>query len=144
MHDFASIYEIFIDVFFVTKISVSCNSVCILFSGVILYVFYFQGKIDFFIDCSALASPRFEGREGKELGTEIYNALVSVYCQGAVTSNLEKLCIVSGKHCWLLNVDIVILECAGGSLYDVISLAIKAALFDTHVSQYSFAFYLVY
>lgn len=93
-----------------------------------------QGKIDFFIDCSALASPRFEGREGKELQTDIYNVLNSVYCQGsAAVSNLSQLCIVEGRHCWLLNIDIVILECVGGSLYDVISLAVKAALYNTQI-----------
>ncbi|XP_075246430.1 LOW QUALITY PROTEIN: exosome complex exonuclease RRP42-like [Convolutriloba macropyga] len=93
-----------------------------------------QGKIDFFIDCSALASPRFEGREGKELGVEIYNALKSVYCEGAAAiSNLNSLCILPSKHCWLLNIDIVILDCSAGSLYDVISLAVKAALHDTKI-----------
>ena len=91
------------------------------------------------MDCSALASPRFEGREGKELGTDIYNVLNSVYCQGATAvSNLSKLCIVAGKHCWLLNIDIVILECSAGSLYDIISLAVKAALFDTQVCSVKF------
>ena len=46
----------------------------------------------------------------------------------------------SNKHiffqCWLLYVDILILEC-GGNLYDAVSMAVKAALFSTLIPKIS-------
>ena len=39
-------------------------------------------------------------------------------------------------QCWLLYVDILILEC-GGNLYDAVSMAVKAALFATLIPRIS-------
>lgn len=85
-----------------------------------------SGKIEFFVDCSANATPVFEGRGGEDLAIEIS----SVFQKAYRSFPLHKLCIVPTKKCWLLYVDILILEC-GGNLYDAISLAVKAALHNT-------------
>ncbi|XP_017778507.1 PREDICTED: exosome complex component RRP42 [Nicrophorus vespilloides] len=89
------------------------------------------GKIEFFVDCSANATPDFEGRGGDNLATEISNCLSSAY-KSSTAFDAGKLCILKGSKCWKLYVDILLLEC-GGNLYDAVSLAVKAALWDTRI-----------
>ncbi|XP_018331169.1 exosome complex component RRP42 [Agrilus planipennis] len=90
-----------------------------------------QGKLDFFVDCSANATPDFEGRGGEDLATGISNSLSDAY-RSSKAFDLKKLCIMKGQKCWKLLVDILLLEC-GGNLYDAVSLAVKAALWNTRV-----------
>lgn len=90
-----------------------------------------EGKLEFFVDCSANATPAFEGRGGEELGNEISNSLARAY-QSTHAFDLTKLCILPGQQCWKLYIDILILEC-GGNLFDAVSLAVKAALHNTRV-----------
>ncbi|XP_023947388.2 exosome complex component RRP42 isoform X1 [Bicyclus anynana] len=89
------------------------------------------GKIEFFVDCSANATPEFEGRGGEQLANSISNIMLRAY-QSAQAFNLKQLCIFEGKQCWKLYIDILILEC-GGNLCDAVSLAVKAALFNTRI-----------
>ncbi|KAK9712571.1 3prime exoribonuclease family, domain 2 [Popillia japonica] len=90
-----------------------------------------EGKMEFFIDCSANATPDFEGRGGENLATEISNTLTAAYSSNSVF-DYTKLCILKGRKCWKIYVDILILEC-GGNLYDAISIAVKAALWNTSI-----------
>ncbi|XP_057661974.1 exosome complex component RRP42 [Diorhabda carinulata] len=90
-----------------------------------------QGKIEFFVDCSANATPDFEGRGGEDLAINLSSTLSSAY-SSPLAFDLTKLCILHGKKCWKLYVDILILEC-GGNLFDAVSLAVKAALWNTQV-----------
>ncbi|PZC85700.1 hypothetical protein B5X24_HaOG215970 [Helicoverpa armigera] len=90
-----------------------------------------SGKIEFFVDCSANATPQFEGRGGEQLAVGISNLLQSAY-HSSQAFDLKQLCILEGKQCWKLCVDILILEC-GGNLCDAVSLAVKAALMNTRV-----------
>lgn len=92
-----------------------------------------EGKLEFFVDCSANATPEFEGRGGEELGTEIANMLVKSY-QSANCLDMKKLCILEHKQCWKLFIDILILEC-GGNLFDAVSIAVKAALYNTKIPK---------
>lgn len=112
-----------------------------------------EGKIEFFVDCSANATPEFEGRGGEELGTEIAHMLSKSY-QSPNAFDLKKLCILehtkyehfysdhklpintpfSVCRCWKLYVDILILEC-GGNLFDAVSIAVKAALYNTKIPK---------
>ncbi|XP_049862902.1 exosome complex component RRP42 [Schistocerca gregaria] len=92
-----------------------------------------EGKIEFFVDCSANATPAFEGRGGEDLATEISASLARAYMSSQVF-NLSPLIITPGVHCWKLYVDILILEC-GGNLFDAVSLAVKAALHNTRVPK---------
>lgn len=88
-----------------------------------------EGYLEFFVDCSANATPEFEGRGGDELGTEIANTLYRIFNnKGSI--DLKSLCISTREHCWILYVDVLLLEC-GGNLFDAISIAVKAALFNT-------------
>jgi exosome complex component RRP42 len=96
-----------------------------------------EGKLEFFIDCSANATPQFEGRGGEELATEIANTLQKAY-QSSNAFNLKSLCIMEQRQCWKLYIDVLILEC-GGNLFDAVSLAVKAALFNTRIPRVSAA-----
>ncbi|XP_002157039.2 exosome complex component RRP42 [Hydra vulgaris] len=91
------------------------------------------GKVEFFVDCSANASPIFEGRGGDELAFELSAALQNTF-SGAI--DLEKLCIIPGKACWILYIDALVLEC-GGNLFDALSIAVKAALHNTRIPTLS-------
>ncbi|KAK3610036.1 hypothetical protein CHS0354_032393 [Potamilus streckersoni] len=88
-----------------------------------------KGRLEFFVDCSANATPEFEGRGGEDLALEISNMLTRAYdCPKCL--DLGKLCVIKGQQCWVLYVDILLLEC-GGNLFDAASVAVKAALYNT-------------
>jgi len=87
-----------------------------------------SGRMEFFLDCSANATPEFEGRGGEDLASEITALLTRAYnCPN--TMDYASMCVLPGQQCWLLYVDVLLLEC-GGNLFDAVSLAVKAALFN--------------
>eukprot|EP00057_Strongylocentrotus_purpuratus_P020864 XP_011675338.1 PREDICTED: exosome complex exonuclease RRP42-like [Strongylocentrotus purpuratus] len=88
-----------------------------------------RGGIEFFVDFSANASPKFAGRGGDELAAEISNMLGLVY-KNKKMLDYKSLCVIAGQCVWTLYADIVVLEC-GGNLLDAIALAVKAALYNT-------------
>ncbi|XP_005348215.1 exosome complex component RRP42 isoform X1 [Microtus ochrogaster] len=92
-----------------------------------------EGYLEFFVDCSANATPEFEGRGGDDLGTEIANTLYRIF-NNKSSIDLRSLCISPQEHCWVLYVDVLLLEC-GGNLFDAISIAVKAALFNTRIPR---------
>lgn len=92
-----------------------------------------EGRIEFFLDCSANASPVFEGRGGEALAMTIVTSLETSYSFSQCL-DLKSLCLVTGEKCWVLYVDILLLEC-GGNLFDAVSIAVKAALQDTRIPK---------
>ncbi|XP_065161292.1 exosome complex component RRP42-like [Atheta coriaria] len=92
-----------------------------------------KGKLEFFVDCSANATPDFEGRGGDNLATEISNCLTAAY-KSTTAFDTRVLCIMKGRKCWKLYIDILLLECAG-NLFDAVSLAVKSALWDTRIPK---------
>ncbi|CAG2068735.1 unnamed protein product [Timema podura] len=66
-----------------------------------------KGKLEFFVDCSANATPSFEGRGGEELGTEISSDLSRAY-QSSLAFDLTSLCILPAQQCWKLYIDILV------------------------------------
>lgn len=89
------------------------------------------GRMEFFLDCSANATPEFEGRGGEALASEI-TALLSRAYAAPSAMDYPALCVLPGQQAWLLYVDVLLLEC-GGNLFDAVSLAVKAALFNTKI-----------
>ncbi len=89
------------------------------------------GRLEFSVDCSANATPEFEGRGGDDLAARIARALDGAYASQA-NEVAKQLSVSPGGHCWTLRVDILILEC-GGNLFDAVSMAVKAALLSTIV-----------
>ncbi|CAH2283205.1 exosome complex component RRP42 [Pelobates cultripes] len=92
-----------------------------------------EGYLEFFADCSANATPEFEGRGGEELGTEIAHVLYKIF-DNKSSLDRKSLCIQPREHCWVLYVDVLLLEC-GGNLFDTISIAVKAALFNARIPK---------
>ncbi|CAL1537140.1 unnamed protein product [Lymnaea stagnalis] len=89
------------------------------------------GRIEFFLDCSANATPAFEGRGGEGLASEITAMLTRAYsCPSAI--DYPSLCVLPGQQCWLLYIDVLLLEC-GGNLFDAVSIAVKSALFNLRI-----------
>ncbi|KAL0274938.1 UNVERIFIED_CONTAM: hypothetical protein PYX00_002954 [Menopon gallinae] len=92
-----------------------------------------EGKIEFFVDCSANATPAFEGRGGEDLANELSGTLARAY-SAPQALDPKALCILPGYQCWKLYVDILILEC-GGNLFDAVGLGVKAALRNTLIPR---------
>ncbi|CAK9830681.1 Exosome complex component RRP42 [Anthophora retusa] len=92
-----------------------------------------EGKLKFFVDCSATATPVFEGKGGDELATTISNTLTNAY-QSRNVFDLRTICILPRKKCWKMFVDVLILQC-GGNLFDAVGIAVKAALFSTEIPK---------
>lgn len=90
-----------------------------------------EGRIEFHIDCSPNATPQFQGRGGEDLASFLRSLLVRAY-SNRLSINLSALCVVPSQDCWVVNVDVLILEC-GGNLMDAVSVAVFAALHDTIV-----------
>lgn len=66
---------------------------------------------------SANATPAFEGRGGEHLAAELSRFLFLAH---SPVFNLSNLCIVPGQSCWKLFVDVLILECGGKDLIEVL------------------------
>uniref|UniRef100_T1ISB9 Ribosomal RNA-processing protein 42 n=1 Tax=Strigamia maritima TaxID=126957 RepID=T1ISB9_STRMM len=92
-----------------------------------------EGRLEFFVDCSANATPEFEGRGGEEIAVELSSALTCAYSDSACI-DLKSLCLLKGRQCWAIYVDIVVLEC-GGNLFDAVGFAVKAALYNTKIPK---------
>ncbi|KAI1726875.1 3' exoribonuclease family, domain 1 domain-containing protein [Ditylenchus destructor] len=90
-------------------------------------------RLKFFVDCSAIASPKFAGRGGSEFGEEIARTLYTAYDHDDVLPQMKKL-VLGQTFMWTINVDIVILQ-FGGNVLDAVSLAVKAALADTEICE---------
>lgn len=91
-----------------------------------------EGRIEVFVDCSANASPIFEGRGGDDLALELSCALKRTLSNGAMDMN--SLCIIPGKCCWILHIDALVLEC-GGNLFDALSIGVKSSLYSTRLPK---------
>ncbi|PRW60343.1 exosome complex component RRP42 [Chlorella sorokiniana] len=96
------------------------------------------GRLVFGVECSPVASPAFRGRGGDELSGELARALERSFYPGpsgrAGGVDLSALSIVSGKTCWVLYVDALLLN-IGGNLHDALSVAAKAALADAKIPK---------
>lgn len=78
----------------------TCARVLSLFCFVLLFYFFY-----FF--SSANASPEFEGRGGDELGAMLAKSLEKAYNHKSAI-DLESLCILPGKQCWVLYIDALV------------------------------------
>lgn len=91
------------------------------------------GRVEFTVECSANANPLFEGRGGDEIAQEIVFAL-----SDAITPSIDRkaLCINSKETAWIVNIDVLILECGSiSSLIDLSAMGVKAALHNTRIPK---------
>eukprot|EP00124_Ichthyophonus_hoferi_P005030 Ihof_evm2s646 gene=Ihof_evmTU2s646 len=91
-----------------------------------------EGRVVISVDCSASGSPAFEGRGGELLSNEIATAIQRMIGGSAI--DLKSLNVITGRQCWVLYVDAVVLV-NGGNLFDAISLAVNAALYNTRIPK---------
>ncbi|XP_053207158.1 exosome complex exonuclease RRP42-like [Panonychus citri] len=92
-----------------------------------------KGKVEFYADVSANADPLFEGRGGSAMVGEIVSFFEDSFKDCSI---YDCLMVVEGKSVWCLSIDILILEVGSkASLYDLCSLAVKAALHETRLPK---------
>lgn len=92
-----------------------------------------MGIVEINVDCSANASPKFEGRGGQDLAQELVFIL-----SNAIIPSIDRkaLCISEGHKVWVVYIDVLVLECSCVSqLLDLSSQGIKAALANTLVPK---------
>ena len=88
-----------------------------------------EGRIEFAADCSANASPAFEGRGGDEIASDLVAILSHSFTP---CMDLSSLCLIPGKSVWLVSIDVLILEFScKANLLDASGVAVKAALMGT-------------
>lgn len=68
---------------------------------------YERELCNYFLFSSANASPKFEGRGGEELSSELSRILDKVFSNKSAI-DLKSLSIVSGQQCWVLYVDALV------------------------------------
>lgn len=94
-----------------------------------------NGRIECSVECSKSAIlssvDQFQTSQMCNEYSQTLNRLLNGSHGGV---DLQKLCIVPGSTCWVLNVDILILD-DGGNLLDVIMMAIRGALFNTRLPK---------
>lgn len=88
-----------------------------------------EGKIVCSVDCTASAGQEFENK-----GAQYLNSMLSAQLQKILADSrsidLEQLCIIPGKRCWIVNIDALVMD-SSGSLLDSISICARAAFSDT-------------
>ena len=75
-------------------------NICFSFKLIVTYLFSFS---------SAHASPKFEGRGGEELSSEL-SCILERACGNKSAVDLKSLSITSGQQCWVLYVDALVRE----------------------------------
>ncbi|XP_049850921.1 putative exosome complex exonuclease RRP42 [Schistocerca gregaria] len=90
-----------------------------------------EGVLKVAVECCPTASPYFEGRGAEELNIKLSNLMEKMLLSSAHI-DLGILCLIPKKQCWILYIEILVLDC-GGNLVDAISIATRAALANTTV-----------
>lgn len=87
----------------------------------------FEGIFHISTDISSMASPQFEN--GRTTGTEeiLVSRMIEKSIRRSNALDLESLCIVAGKRCWMVRADVHYLDYDGG-LVDASCIGVIAAL----------------
>jgi len=91
------------------------------------------GKLKVSVECCPSASPEFEGRAGTALNVELATVIHRMLQNNRVI-DLSKLCLLDGLKCWVIYIDALVLD-SGGNLFDAVSIATRAALYNTVIPQ---------
>jgi len=89
------------------------------------------GKLLVHVECCPSASPEYDGLGAKELNAELSRVLAGSLLSGGAI-DLRSLCIIPGKKCWTMFIDVLVLD-SSGNLFDAASVGIRAALANTQV-----------
>lgn len=88
-----------------------------------------SGRVECTVEVSSSASQEFEGSGARTLNVALSSELSRVLSDSKCI-DVDALCVIPDKSCWVLYVDAVVLD-NGGNLLDAITLATKAALRTT-------------
>uniref|UniRef100_A0A914QP31 Ribosomal RNA-processing protein 42 n=1 Tax=Panagrolaimus davidi TaxID=227884 RepID=A0A914QP31_9BILA len=88
----------------------------------------FSNRIDFYVTCSAVASPDFAGKHGDDCAQRIASLLRKAYRNDFILPELKKFKLSKDRY-YQTKVDILILQYDGNAV-DAASIAAKAALSD--------------
>ncbi|KAJ3106417.1 Exosome complex component RRP42 [Phlyctochytrium planicorne] len=89
-----------------------------------------KGKVICSVECSPSSFKNLDVRDVEELCVKYTHMLNRILNGNHGGLDLKSLCIVPGNTCWIVYVDVVILE-HGGNAFDCIFLATRGALNDT-------------
>ncbi|KAL1915816.1 uncharacterized protein VTP21DRAFT_6204 [Calcarisporiella thermophila] len=93
-----------------------------------------RGRVVCNVECSPSASQQYEGKGADEINNEL-TQIMNRFLGGSQSGiDLVKLCIVPGQHCWVINIDAMILD-YGGNAVDALFIATRAALFNTRIPK---------
>jgi len=92
-----------------------------------------EGKLDVHVDISPSCNISVDDRVLQSAGSQIASSLESVYV-GSSSIDLRKFSIITGKYCWSIQIDLLILQLDGDPL-DVCSIAIFVALYGCKVPR---------
>ncbi|CAH8486262.1 unnamed protein product [Schistosoma turkestanicum] len=91
-----------------------------------------EGRIEINVECYPTATHHCNEKAASELAERLKTTLQSTYQSKFI--DLSSLCIQRGRQCWVIYIDLLILEGAG-NLLDASSLVIKAALLNATQSN---------
>lgn len=97
----------FVQAFIACDGTVKLNLVSYTHNTVLVWVYVIYYVKIIFISSSANAAPAFEGRGGERLANSISNLMQRAY-HSSQAFDLQQLCILKGKQCWKLYVDILV------------------------------------
>ncbi|CAG8755069.1 12221_t:CDS:2 [Dentiscutata erythropus] len=83
---------------------------------------------------SPIASQQFAGRGADDINNELTQMMSRVLNGPQGGLNLEKLCIIPGKACWIVYIDALVLDYAG-NIVDTMFMTTRAALYNTQVPK---------
>ncbi|GAX79785.1 hypothetical protein CEUSTIGMA_g7225.t1 [Chlamydomonas eustigma] len=96
------------------------------------------GRVHVTVECSSCASPDYEGRGGESWGSQLAHALERSLSPLKPTEgygiDLGALNIISGKSCWHLYLDALVLN-DDGNVLDALSMACYCALGNTKIPR---------
>lgn len=93
-----------------------------------------KGRVNVSITCSPSLRIYHDKRQLDDLATS-YAQFLSRTLNGSHGGlDLKNLCIIPNLSCWVLNVDVLIMD-YGGNLLDAIFAAVRGALFDTRLPK---------
>jgi len=83
------------------------------------------------VECSPSISPEYEGTGGEKINLDLGKTITNIFNN---CLDRKKLCLIPQKSCLIVYVDALVLD-FGGNLIDAISIAIRAALYDTKIPK---------
>ncbi|TPX72353.1 hypothetical protein SpCBS45565_g00437 [Spizellomyces sp. 'palustris'] len=93
-----------------------------------------RGRIVCNVECSPSATRIFEPRDIEDMCNE-YSQFMNRVLNGSHGGvDLKALCIIPGSTCWILNIDVLVLD-YGGNLLDAIFMATRGALHNTRIPR---------